>query len=93
MRSTEGHAFGGWLITVDPTETTAGSQMRACVVCGAVQNATIAPITNIDSAILDMPEAEEQSDAYIGVAVIAAAALLVVGLIVGFIVSKKKKAK
>lgn len=93
LRSPEAHAFGGWLVTVDPTETTAGSQMRACVVCGAVQNATIAPITNLDNAILDMPEVEEQSDAYIGVIVIAAAAALVVGLIVAFIVSKKKKAK
>ncbi len=93
LRSTEGHAFGGWLVTADPTESTAGSQMRACVICGAVQTATIAPITNIDSAILDMPEAEEQSDAYIGVIVIAAAAALVVGVIVAFIVHKKKKAK
>ncbi len=93
IRSTDGHAFGGWLVVEEATESTAGYQMRACVICGAVQEATIAPVTSPDSALLTMPEETAQSDAYIGVIVVAAAGAIVLGAVVGAIVHKKKKAK
>lgn len=90
LRSTQ-HSFGGWLVEKEATETEAGTQMRACVVCGAVQRASIAPATNQDSALLTSPDVADQSDAYIGVIVIAAAGAIVVGIAAGVIVHRKNK--
>jgi len=94
VRVPAAHTFGDWTVTKQPTETEYGTQERTCSECGKTQTASVSMITNSESALDSVTDQGGQKNySWIGVLVIVGAGLIVIGVVVAFVVSKKRKAK
>ena len=45
----EGHSFGNWTVTRQPTQTDTGSRERVCTVCGYVETQTLAVLAPVEN--------------------------------------------